>query len=189
MNRTAADVRRACAKALCNQRFEPGADGTTWCNYAVHSILAEFGLGDFILDQERGRPMLANYMAEKLAAIDPQTAKIILGISLKYTPIEYEDQQQILKALMPQDGMVPVQAVQQLQQQLEMMKSQLMQAEVQDKVASAAAKQAKAALDMSKVKEVSASITQKKADAFHKVHEAILDEYVAKKDPHPQLEA
>ena len=68
MNRTAADVRRACAKALCNQRFEPGADGTTWCNYAVHSVLAEFGLGDFVWDKERARPMLANCMAEKLAA-------------------------------------------------------------------------------------------------------------------------
>lgn len=66
MERTAADIKRACAKVLAEERWEELADGTTWCNYAVHAILSQFGLGDFVLDPERKRPMLANYMAEKL---------------------------------------------------------------------------------------------------------------------------
>jgi hypothetical protein len=65
MNRTAADVRRACAAVLA-AGFEPKADGTTFCNLAVHAILDRFGLGALVWDQERGRPMLANYMADKL---------------------------------------------------------------------------------------------------------------------------
>ena len=64
---TPADIRRACAKALTNERFEPTVDGTTWCNYGVHAILTCLGLGDLVWEQRWGRPMMANDMAEKLS--------------------------------------------------------------------------------------------------------------------------
>ena len=64
--RTASDIRSACAAVLSNASFNPKPDGTTWCNFAVHHILNRFSYGSLVWDEKRERPMLANYMADKL---------------------------------------------------------------------------------------------------------------------------
>lgn len=66
MDRTAADVRRACCRVLSEEKYEPLADGTTFCNLAVHDILTRLGLPEFCIDPEAKRPFLANDLAEKL---------------------------------------------------------------------------------------------------------------------------
>ena len=66
MNRTAADIRRACAKVLAQEKYEQLADGTTFCNIALHAILTELDMGAVVWDYERQRPMLANYIADKM---------------------------------------------------------------------------------------------------------------------------
>jgi len=66
MERTAADIKRACAKILAEEKYEQLADGTTFCNTALHAILRELGLVDYVWDQVNRRPMMANDIAEKL---------------------------------------------------------------------------------------------------------------------------
>lgn len=128
-------------------------------------------------------------IADKLMAIDPATAKMVLAIASKYLDIESADQQQIMQALMPKQGNVNPAQLQALEQQLQQMQSRIMQVELAEKMSKINVNNAKAALDQAKLPEVAATVQQKEADAFHKVHEAVLDEYVARRDPHPQLEA
>ena len=68
MDRTANEVRRACAAVLAQEKYERLADGTTFCNMAVHEILTALRLPAFCIDPdtENKRPYLANDLAEKL---------------------------------------------------------------------------------------------------------------------------
>ena len=68
MDRTANEVQRACAEVLAQEKYEPLADGTTFCNLAVHEILTRLRLPAFCIDPNtpEKRPYLANDLAEKL---------------------------------------------------------------------------------------------------------------------------
>ena len=68
MERTASEIRRACAAVLAEEKYEELADGTTFCNLAVHDILTKLRLPAFCLSSGTtdSRPMLANDLAEKL---------------------------------------------------------------------------------------------------------------------------
>ena len=67
MERTANEVRRACAVVLAQEKYEALADGTTFCNLAVHEILTRLRLPAFCLSTPNSStPMLANDIAEKL---------------------------------------------------------------------------------------------------------------------------
>ena len=71
MERTANEVRRACAAVLAQEKYEALADGTTFCNLAVHEILTRLRLPAFCLPANHSTPgvpppMLANDIAEKL---------------------------------------------------------------------------------------------------------------------------
>jgi len=63
---TAAEIQRACARSLANNRFAP-ANGVTWCNYATHAILAELGFADMVWDRAKGQPLMANFMIDALS--------------------------------------------------------------------------------------------------------------------------
>lgn len=139
-------------------------------------------------------------LAEKIAPFDPASAKIIVAMATKYMPLDFEDKQLLMQTLMPKQGQIDPQMVQKLQQQVQQLMSQINQAQLAEIASKANANNAKAELDKikihevaakahldtAKITEVGATVTQKKADAFHQVHEAMLDEYVAKHDPHPQ---
>lgn len=141
--------------------------------------------------------------ADKLQATDPQSAKVIYAMAAKYLPLDFEDKQQLMQILMPKQGQVDPQMVAKLQQQVQQLMSQAHQAQIGEIVSKAnknnASAQldtvktkesmAKTNLDTAKISEVGATVVQKKADAFHQIHEAMLDEYVAKHDPHPQATA
>lgn len=67
MERTANEVRRACAAVLAQEKYEALADGTTFCNFAVHEILTRLRLPAFCLPAPNSIvPMLANDLTEKL---------------------------------------------------------------------------------------------------------------------------
>lgn len=128
-------------------------------------------------------------IAEKILPIDPTLAKAVYALALKYLPLDPEDQQAITQLLTPQGGQITPQQSQQMQQMIKQLTSLAAQAELAEKQSKANLNNANAKLATAKLDEVSATVTQKKADAFHQVHEAMLDEYVAKRDPTPQLNA
>lgn len=139
-------------------------------------------------------------MADKLLSVDASTAKVMYAMAAKYLPLDSQDQQKVTQLLSPQQDEINPQMVMQMHQMLQQLTSQQAQTELAEKQSKATLNNAKAAetqaripeiaaktnLDTAKINEVGASVIQKKAAAFHQVHEAMLDEYVAKNDPHPQ---
>lgn len=123
-------------------------------------------------------------MADKLLAVDATSAKALLAIAVKYLPLDSEDQQQIMRVLMPPQGQIDPQAVVKLQQQVQQLMSQAHQTQIAEMQAKANASNAKAKLDTAKISEVGATIVQKKSDAFKKVHETILEEHLAQSGQH-----
>ena len=65
MKRTAADIRRACARVLAMPGYEPNPNGESFCNIALQDILSFLGHADFCVDKNH-HTMLANDITEKL---------------------------------------------------------------------------------------------------------------------------
>lgn len=106
-------------------------------------------------------------MADKLAAVgDLPTAKLLYAMAVKYTPMEQQDIMQLTQVLMPQDPKIDPAYVQQLEQQIQMLSSQAMQADVQSKMS-------KAMLDMARVDEVKAKIPGYHAETVRTEQEAL----------------
>jgi hypothetical protein len=125
-------------------------------------------------------------MADKLITVDPQSAKVLYAMAAKYLPLDSQDQQKVTQLLVPQQGEINPQMVAQMHDMLTKLTSQAAQVELAEKMSKANANNARAKLDTAKIPVEAANIRQKDAAAFHQVHEALLDEYVAKNDPHPQ---
>ena len=128
-------------------------------------------------------------MGDKLLTIDPATAKAIYGVAVKNLPLEHADQQQLLQLLIPPQGQINPQMVAKMQQQLQQLMSQATQTQLAEVASKANANNARALLDKAKIPEVAASTTLKNTEAVTKVHETQIDEYVAHKDPTPQIDA
>jgi hypothetical protein len=138
--------------------------------------------------------------ADKLVPVDPASAKIIYAIASKYLPLDFEDKQQIMQVLMPQQGKIDPQMVAKLQQQVQQLMSQATQtqlAEIQSKAAANNAKaqldvaritevQSKANLDNAKVHETGSIILKNKAAATKDLHEGYIDEKLSNR---PQTES
>lgn len=74
-------------------------------------------------------------IGDKLAAVgDVNTAKMIYAIGAKYLPLDQEDLQQLMQILMPQDQQIDPAYVQQLEQQLQALMSEVTQADVKKKM-------------------------------------------------------
>lgn len=78
---------------------------------------------------------LITAMGDKLAQVgDVGTAKMIYAIGAKYLPLDQEDLQQLMQILMPQDQKIDPAYVQQLEQQLQALMSEVTQADVKEKI-------------------------------------------------------
>lgn len=130
---------------------------------------------------------LISAAADKLLQVDPTGAKKLYAIALKYLPLERSDQQQIMQILAPTQPEIDPAMVQQLQQQVQELMSDMNQAEVKKKLSEFALNLARIGEVKARTGELGSASIKNKATAFHQVHEALLDEYVAKHDPHPQL--
>lgn len=74
-------------------------------------------------------------VGDKLAAVgDVTTAKAIYAIGMKYLPLDQEDLQHLIQILMPQDQQIDPAYVQQLEQQLQALMSEVTQADVKEKM-------------------------------------------------------
>lgn len=97
-------------------------------------------------------------MAQTLfAANDPTTGKAFMAIAVKYLPIEYQDQQDILKSLAPPQTPIDPNYVKQLEQQVQQFQSQGNQAQLRKTMS-------ESALNMVKSEGIIADIKKKKAD-------------------------
>lgn len=84
-------------------------------------------------------------VADKFLTIgDTATAKLIYAISLKYVDIDADDRTKLLQVLMPQDQKVDPAYVQQLEQQLQVLMSEVTQADVKKKGSEVEVNKAKA---------------------------------------------
>lgn len=182
-----------------------GVDGKAqFLQIASDKLVAEYDVNideaPQSMEEQEEYAKILSAMADKLSAIDPQTAKMLYAMAAKYLPLDFEDKQAIMQTLMPQQGKIDPMAVQKLEQQVKVLMSQATQAQLAELQSKTNANNAKAKLDTVRIKEISTKsnlnqakvgetgsiITKNKADAFHQIHEAMLDEYVAKNDPNPQ---
>lgn len=125
--------------------------------------------------------------ADKLLQVDPASAKRLYAIALKYLPLERIDQQEILQILSPQQPQIDPAYVQKLEQGLKALMSDMSQADLKKKLSEYALNMAKVGEVNAKVGEIGSSAIKNKAAAFHDVHEALLDESVARHEAqHPQ---
>lgn len=61
-------IRQACHVALAKEQYTALADGTTFCNFGVHDILAQLGAPKFCLTDDGARWLMANEIIEKCEA-------------------------------------------------------------------------------------------------------------------------
>lgn len=111
-------------------------------------------------------------MGDKLLAVDPQTAKMFYAIAVKYLPIDQSDQQRMLQILMPQDQKIDPAYVQQLEQQVKSLMSEVTQADVKKKLSEVALNAARTDEMTAKVHETLAKATKTEMDAVKAQTEA-----------------
>lgn len=162
-----------------------GEDGRdTFLKISADKLVAQYDVviteAPQSVEEKQEWAVLMSTAADKfLAAGDAQTAKQLYAVALKYLPLERVDQQKILQILTPQSPQIDPAYVQQLQQQLKALMSDVTQADVKKKLSEFALNLAKVDEVRAKIPEIASNVTKNKATAFHQVHEALLDEHIA----------
>lgn len=127
---------------------------------------------------------LISAAADKLlAAGDATSAKQLYAIALAYLPIDQMDKQKVIQVLTPQTPQIDPAMVQQLQEQIKALMSDVTQADVKKKLSEFALNLAKVDEVRARVGEIGSKSVQNRAAAFHDVHEALLDEHMATHKP------
>ncbi len=103
-------------------------------------------------------------MADKLMATGDQSAKQIYAVAVKYLPIEVEDKQKLLEIFTPQNQIDPA-YVQQLEQQLQAVNSEVSKAQLD-------ALKSQTRLNSAKVDETMAKVQKTAADTVKVMEEA-----------------
>lgn len=129
---------------------------------------------------------IINQMAQMLLSVgDVSTAKVLLAYGIKCLPLDQIDIQQITQVLQPQSPQIDPAYVQQLQQQLQAVMSDVTQADVKEKLS-------RMMLNMAKVDESHANINKIQADANKansEAHKTALDSHVTTHQPRVFLKA
>lgn len=120
---------------------------------------------DTATHKEEKAAFLSN-MGDKFLQIgDAATAKKLYAIAVNYMPLETEDTAALNDVLNPEEGQIDPAYVQQLEQQLQQLMSEMNQAQVKELMS-------KAGLNMAKIEEIIANIRNKNADSLKKQTEA-----------------
>lgn len=136
------------------------------------------------IEEKQEFSTLISGAADKLlAAGDASSAKQLYAIALGYLPMDQSDKQKIIQILTPQTPQIDPAMVQQLQEQVRALMSDVTQADVKKKLSEFALNLAKVDEVRAKVGEIGSKSTLNRASAFHDVHEALLDEHIAKQRP------
>ncbi len=115
-------------------------------------------------EEKQEQASLLVTMADKLLALGDPSAKAIYAVALKYMPLDKEDVSRITQILIPQDEVDPA-YVQQLEQQLQALMSEMNQAEVKKKMS-------EFAVNIAKVDQIKADTQAKAATTVKTLEEA-----------------
>lgn len=119
-------------------------------------------------------------IGDKLIQFDIAAAKAVYAVSVKYLPLDHDDQQKLTELLMPQQDAVDPQKYQQLLKMVQELTSEASKTQLAEIKSKTAGHIAKANLDTAKIQEVGATIVEKKAHAIHELHKGAVDEMIAR---------
>jgi len=108
---------------------------------------------------------LLTAIGDKLLAAGDPSGKIVYAMSIKYLPLDQADVQHLMQVLVPQDKQVDPAYVQQLEQQVQTLMSDITQADVKKKLS-------EIALNTAKIDQVDADVRQKTAVTTKTLEEA-----------------
>jgi hypothetical protein len=113
---------------------------------------------------------LISTIGDKVASINPQGAMKIYAVAVKSLNLDSADKKEIIEALTPQE--IDPQEFEQLKQQVQLLSSETNQADVQNKLASAAKSMSAAELDKARLALVAAETQNKGASTAKILEEA-----------------
>lgn len=88
-------------------------------------------------EDKQEKAEIISAIGDKLSPLDPNAAKIVYGVALKYLNLDSEDRKKISDAMQPQQQTPDPAYVQQLEEQLKLLSSETNMADVKRKLASA----------------------------------------------------
>lgn len=141
-----------------------------WANISSDLLMAEYDVSiqEAPQTQEDRQEQAGVLMTlgQQLAAMgDMQGARLAYALSLQYTTMDKDDIQQLMEVMLPQQEQIDPAVVKQLQEQVQMLSNQVMQADVK-------AKEAKAIKDMADAEKIQTEISKVRADTAKVLEEA-----------------
>jgi hypothetical protein len=172
------DFMRIWAQNHEGEQFEIiGGDGSVeTADIAQDQLMAEYGISiqeasQTPEDKQETGEVLSSFADKFLAAGDPSTAKAIYGEAIQFLPIDGDVRQRLSQALQPQQQ-IDRQAVAQMQQELELLKSQVTQAEVEYKKSQSAKNISDIHLNEANIKDKTEQANQRKVQNVKTLEES-----------------
>lgn len=143
MARIDLDFIRIWAENNYGLEFEVGEDDGTYTTQRVapDKFVAEYGIAlheAMETDEDRQeKAEIISAIGDKLSTLDPNAAKTIYGISLKYLNLDSEDKQKIAETLQTKEQPIDPAYVKQLEDNLRILTSETNQADIKRKLAGA----------------------------------------------------